>query len=228
MRKQEPEAVQNESPHGVSGYVAEPRVRTLKGALRSAGCLASTCPTSRPGAHRAPRDRLVAGRRFHVGVHRKGMPATGWIQVRPGCRRVHCDAAPARLVRSATGRCSGGEDRSAHARISYGRRPETANTISTPSTGAAVADGHGNTLLPPVVLRRPCGGRSGASCSEPSGATAPPTIKSGGPNQRSHFPGAGPGRPTGAPSGMSNLNCARERSSAFVRVTVAIIASVSV
>jgi hypothetical protein len=33
----------------------------------------------------------------------------------------------------------------------YGRRPERANTISTPSTRAAVVDGHGNTLLPPAV-----------------------------------------------------------------------------
>lgn len=45
---------------------------------------------------------------------------------------------------------------------------------------------------------------------------------------RGYAVGMGPGDLIGNPSGMSSLNCARERSSAFVRVTAAMRASASV
>jgi hypothetical protein len=72
--------------------------------FRSATSPAAARQTSRPGVDRAPRGRPLAGRKIPPRAcvcH--GMPASGWIRDRPGCRRARRGAVPARRRRTASG-----------------------------------------------------------------------------------------------------------------------------
>ena len=111
------------------------------GASPSAGCPAPTRPTSRPGAHRAPSGRLVAGRK----VPRRGASernASNWLD--PGQDPDAAASIEMRRRRAVFEWRPGdavAEKSVLLARACfYGRRPERANTISTPSTRAAVVD----------------------------------------------------------------------------------------
>ncbi len=70
----------------------------------SASSPAAARLTSRPGVHRAPSGRPLAGRKIPLRVRVcQGMPASGWIRDRPGCRRTPRGAVPARRLRTAGG-----------------------------------------------------------------------------------------------------------------------------